>query len=290
MKLREMRHDDVDMVRMWRNHPDVRRNMYTSHVISHEEHWDWWNAYTAFDGRRYLIAETDVPVGFVGFTNIHNGTANWAFYKAHHAPKGTGSQMERLALEYAFEELKLEKLSCEVLAYNKPVYYLHRKHGFQVEGIFRKAHLFEGERHDIYRMAIFKGDWKDASEQKWVGYTLGSDMATFTEENIVDFARLAVDENPIHFGQNPIVPGMLTGSIFSGMIAQQWPGAIYLSQSLNFRAPVKPYELLQVTLKCVSQIRRRLWLETTVTKGATRTSDKPNGTVVVEGEAVVLLP
>lgn len=282
MKLRPMHWSDLPAVRNWRNHPDVRRNMYTHHQITEEEHQEWWQDRLLNDNV-YLIAEEDDPVGYVSFSNrrFDDRTADWAFYKAPDAPKGTGSNMERLALEYAFETLKLEKLSCEVLAYNKPVYYLHRKHGFQVEGIFRKAHLFEGERHDIYRMAIFKGDWKDALEQKLVGWD-SRDTWIFDDEQIRAFSEVIADHNSLHkSGPEQIAPGMFTGSLFSGFIAGLWPGAVYLQQSLNFKQPVRPGQQVIIVLKCVSQIRRRVWFETIVKRG---------DEIVLEGEALILLP
>lgn len=276
---------DEQKILTWRNHPDVRRNMYTHDDISEDVHhqWIYERLMHRHPGELYLIAnDGSTDVGFVSFTKYHHfhRTADWAFYKAPEAPKGTGTKMERAALEYAFETLKLEKLSCEVLAYNKPVYYLHRKHGFQCEGVFRKAHLFEGERHDIYRLAIFKGDWKDALEQTMVG-TIVSLAEDVYPDWIEQFCKVIEDENPIHQGPNAIAPGMYTGSLFSGAIAERWPGAVYLSQSLNFRKMVRAGETLDVFIKVVSQIRRKIWCETTIER---------KDEIVLDGEAVVLLP
>lgn len=41
--------------------------------------------------------------------------------------------MEYLALEYAFKDMGLHKLFCEVLAFNAPVIKLHQKFGFKIE-------------------------------------------------------------------------------------------------------------------------------------------------------------
>lgn len=285
MNLRPMEYGDLEMVREWRNHPDVRRNMYTHHEIGFDEHALWWDA--ADDDRLFIAGDKGGPLGVVCFSNYHpeHLTSDWAFYKAPDAPKGTGTQMERLAIEYAFATLGLEKLSCEVLSYNKPVYYLHRKHGFQLEGTFKKAHLFEGERHDIYRLALFKGDWKDALAQTMVGKEF-NDTSDFGWGDVQTFQELTNDFNPVHGAPNGILPGMLTASLIPAVIAEAFPGCIYLKQELKFVAKAYPGDTpLQAVAKVVSQVGRKVWLETHVCKRGA-----PEHEVVLEGEALVLLP
>jgi RimJ/RimL family protein N-acetyltransferase len=55
--------------------------------------------------------------------------------------------------------LKLHKLSCEVLAFNEPVVGLHKKFGFQVEGVFRDHHKMNGDYVDIVRMGLLEREW-----------------------------------------------------------------------------------------------------------------------------------
>lgn len=85
--------------------------------------------------------------------------------------------MEFLALDYAFEELRLHKLYCEVLAFNTPVIKLHQKFGFEVEGVFREQHRREGHFVDVYRLAIFSGIWSEkraAMREKLIRLAKGS--------------------------------------------------------------------------------------------------------------------
>src|SRR5882672_11389540 len=82
---------------------------------------------------------------------------------------------------------------------------------------------------------------------------------TITEAAIQTFGDLSGDHNPLHFDEEharrtrfgrPISHGMLTGSLFSPIIAHQLPGegAIYLSQSLKFLAPVFAGDTVTATL------------------------------------------
>jgi UDP-4-amino-4,6-dideoxy-N-acetyl-beta-L-altrosamine N-acetyltransferase len=104
-----------------------------------------------------------VPLGIVGFNHIDqaNRNAAWAFYAAPDAPRGTGSKMEYLALNHAFDQLGLHKLQCEVLAFNEPVIKLHKKFGFKVEGVFREQHRVDERFVDIFRLGLLANEWAE---------------------------------------------------------------------------------------------------------------------------------
>ena len=117
---------------------------------------------------------------------------------------------------------------------------------------------------------------------------------TVTEADIAAFAGVSGDTNPIHlhegfarttrFGQR-IAHGMLSGSFISTVIGTKLPGpgAIYVSQTMNFMAPVMIGETITAvaTITEIDDRRRRVTLKTQCLNG-----DK----VVIEGEAVVLVP
>ena len=114
-----------------------------------------------------------------------------------------------------------------------------------------------------------------------------------TERDVIRFAELTGDINPIHmdklyaeqtvFGER-IAHGMLTASLVSAVLGIKLPGPgnIYVSQSLKFRAPVKFGDVIEAEVEVVEKIpeRNRVHLKTTC-----RNQD---GTVVLEGEAVVI--
>lgn len=167
-KLRPMADEDLVMVLDWRNAPEVRSKMYTRHVISLEEHSDWWKRTKHRADQRYFVYEFEgAPLGVVGFTQIDRVSQNcsWAFYASPNAPRGTGSRMEYLALNYVFEELRLNKLFCEVLSFNEAVIRLHTKFGFQREGLFRQQHMVDGVFHDIVRFGLLETEWQKVREQ-----------------------------------------------------------------------------------------------------------------------------
>ncbi len=79
-----------------------------------------------------------------------------------------------------------------------------------------------------------------------------------TEGDIVDFAALSGDRNPLHLDEEyarstevggRIAQGMLLGAILSRLVGMHLPGrhALYLAQSLEFVTPVRPGDDLMVT-------------------------------------------
>ena len=130
-------------------------------------------------------------------------------------------------------------------------------------------------------------------EELSVGMT-ASYGKTVTEADLILFAAVSGDTNPVHINQDyanssyfkgRIAHGMLSASFISTTIGTKLPGpgVIYLSQNLKFLAPVRIGDTVyaRVTITEILTDKRRLLLRTTCTVG-----DK----VVVDGEAVVWLP
>lgn len=169
--LKPIAQSELELMRSWRNEPAVRKNMYTTHEISAEEHMSWWNRIQGQkDCEYFMYYREGSPEGVVGFTQIDSIQlhASWAFYAAPLAKKGTGGRMEYLALEHAFSALELRKLNCEVLSFNAAVIKLHKKFGFAEEGVFKAHHRFEGGWADIHRLAIFSEEWAVRREDMYL--------------------------------------------------------------------------------------------------------------------------
>jgi UDP-4-amino-4,6-dideoxy-N-acetyl-beta-L-altrosamine N-acetyltransferase len=307
--LRPMNETDMDLVLEWRNRPEIRANMYTSHVISAEEHQRWFKTSLPDPAKRLLMCVDGdgAPVGVVIFSEINrqHGTATWAFYSGDTTRRGVGSEMEFLALDYAFGDLALEKLNCEVLSFNMPVVDFHRKHGFRLEGVFRAHFVRDGMRHDVYRLAHFRKSWLEhvrpamvaARESKaprpFKAGTTHRQKTNITRELVKHFAEVSGDTNSVHLDEaaaraagfdGVIAHGMLVGAGLSKILGTDFPGrgTIYVSQSMQFVAPVYPDTELEYTLRIASIIGRRVIIETTVADLSGRT--------VLTGEAELLLP
>lgn len=113
-------------------------------------------------------------------------------------------------------------------------------------------------------------------------------------EDIQVFADLTGDNNPVHLNQEfaaqtmfkgRIAHGMLTASLLSTVIGTRLPGpgCIYVSQSLNFRAPVRIGDTVVATARITELIAGR--------RRAIFACDcAVNDRTVLDGEAVIMVP
>lgn len=117
---------------------------------------------------------------------------------------------------------------------------------------------------------------------------------TVTEADIVLFAGVSGDHNPVHVNEEyaqttmfkgRIAHGALSASFISAALGMSLPGTgtIYLSQSLKFKAPVRIGETVTatVTVKAMDERRKFVTFDTVCTVA---------GKVVIEGEALVIAP
>jgi 3-hydroxybutyryl-CoA dehydratase len=117
---------------------------------------------------------------------------------------------------------------------------------------------------------------------------------TITEADILLFAAVSTDTNPVHinaeaakasiFGER-IAHGMLSAGLISAVLGTQLPGpgTIYMGQTLRFRAPVKIGDTVTATVEitAIDAAKRRATLKTICAV---------SGKVVIEGEAQVQIP
>ena len=155
---------DRDMVRTWRNSPEVARWMITDRNVSEEEHRVWFERVLLDPSHRYWVvqdAERSVGVVSLNGIDVHHERCSWAFYIGEPSDRGrgVGAAVEFLVLEEAFVRLGLKKLCGEVLSFNEPILRLHRKFGYIEEGRLvahiKKNHVW----HDLILIAHFRERW-----------------------------------------------------------------------------------------------------------------------------------
>lgn len=114
------------------------------------------------------------------------------------------------------------------------------------------------------------------------------------ENDLVAFAQVSGDTNPVHLDEayaattpfgGRIAHGMLSAAYISAVLGTRLPGpgAIYLSQQMRFRRPVRIGDEVtaRVTITALEEKRGQVTLETVCLV---------SGKAVLDGEAVVLAP
>jgi 3-hydroxybutyryl-CoA dehydratase len=125
------------------------------------------------------------------------------------------------------------------------------------------------------------GDTADATE-------------AITDDDIEAYAALVGDTNPIHVDdeyaretmfEGRVAHGMLSAGIVSAALADLDGDIVYLSQDLQFEAPVRPGDTVTATAEVVEDIGNdQLRVQTTVVTDP----DGDDPTTVLSGDATVM--
>lgn len=136
--LREATDADLDNMRTWRNHPEVRRVSLTQHEIQPDEHRAWWEKTKNDPTRKVLIYERDdIPSGVVTFFDMEGGKSWWGYYLDNDGLEQRGAMfpawmsIQREAVKYAKNELGLTQLDGETLAMNESAVGFNERMGFE---------------------------------------------------------------------------------------------------------------------------------------------------------------
>ena len=117
---------------------------------------------------------------------------------------------------------------------------------------------------------------------------------TVASSDVVGFAEVTGDRNPIHLSEHfaattpfgtRIAHGLYTASLISAVLGTRLPGpgAVYVSQTLNFRAPVKIGDTVEVAVAVTELIPEKFRARLSCTCAV-------GGETVLDGEALVKVP
>jgi 3-hydroxybutyryl-CoA dehydratase len=126
-----------------------------------------------------------------------------------------------------------------------------------------------------------------------VGMTVAT-QNTVTEQDVVDFARVSGDNNPLHMDEayakttlfgGRIAHGALTASYISAIMGNDLPGpgAVFMELNLKFVRPVRIGDTVNSSAEVVEMIERGYRVTLSV-KG------EVGGKTVLRGEAKVMVP
>ncbi|XP_031501835.1 uncharacterized protein LOC116265395 [Nymphaea colorata] len=117
----------------------------------------------------------------------------------------------------------------------------------------------------------------------------------FTPADVDAYSKVSHDTNPVHFDadlarlfgfRDRVVHGMLVASLFPNVIASHFPGAVYVSQTLQFRSPVYVGEKVVAEVQTLHLRENR---KRHLAKFRTKCL-KDGNHVVIDGEAMAILP
>tara|TARA_B100000513_G_scaffold192186_1_gene118233 strand:+ start:192 stop:647 length:456 start_codon:yes stop_codon:yes gene_type:complete len=117
---------------------------------------------------------------------------------------------------------------------------------------------------------------------------------TITESDILIFAGVSGDTNPVHLNhefasetvfEDCIAHGLLTASYISTVIGTKMPGpgCIYVGQNLKFKAPVRAGDTVTARATIIEKIEEKKFVRI-------QTQCLVRDKVVLDGEATIMVP
>lgn len=169
--LRAVEKEDMDFLRMMINDEKMEMQVVGwSFPISKYEQEKWFDSQiNNTNNIRYIIELEGNPIGLETLTSI-----DWKNRKACHGiklydkkmrGKGYGTDTLKTIMKYAFEELQLNKIYSTILEHNKASIKLHKKCGWETEGILKES-VFKNNRYiNEIQVAILKKQYEEIKQQ-----------------------------------------------------------------------------------------------------------------------------
>lgn len=159
--LRRMERGDTDNIVKWRNNGRVRRNFIYREQFTPGVHENWMETMVETGKAVQLIIceKADMrPVGSVYFRDIDRKKkeAEYGIFIGEDdaAGKGYGSETAHLAVEYAFGELGLDRLTLRVFTDNEAAIRSYEGAGFSGKTLLKDVECSDGEKKDMFLMEL----------------------------------------------------------------------------------------------------------------------------------------
>lgn len=174
---------DARLMMRWINDPDTRQFLmrFAPVMLEGEEKWLSEMAagtahMSAVSNVVFLLVDksTNKRVGSMGLHRIdwknRNAITGTMIGERHSRNKGLGSDAKMLLLNWAFNELGLNKVESRVLAFNDRSLAYGKKCGYQEVGRLHRHIWRNGQWHDEYILEVHADDWRPL----WVQFEEGS--------------------------------------------------------------------------------------------------------------------
>lgn len=164
VSIRKFTFDDIPNKIEWINNPDNNRYLHYDLPLEYEKTVKWFLNNQDRDDRYDAVIEVDgVPVGLIGLLSIDKRNNKAEYYISmgltSYKGKGVAAQASRLILNYAFNELKLNRIYLFTESDNIIAQRLFEKIGFVKEGVLKNDVYSKGHFVDCYAYAICRSDF-----------------------------------------------------------------------------------------------------------------------------------
>lgn len=158
--IRDFEKEDIVNKVRWINNPENSQYLHYNLPLKVDETIEWFLKRDISKRCDCVIEYESIPVGLIGLLNIDYINRKAEFYismgETEYKRKGIATVATKLIIQYAFENLNLNKVYLNVDRDNIMACKLYEKVGFRCEGIFEKDMFHRGEFIDRMRYGIIK--------------------------------------------------------------------------------------------------------------------------------------
>ena len=167
LKLGPLREKDLDILARWYEDTDFLR-FYDFHPATPRTRIQLEEIYKSGGSDEFipLAIRKNADDEMIGLTEIdgisYSNRFAWisiGLGASTERGRGYGFEALSLAIDFAFNEINLERLQLNVISYNTAGIKLYEKLGFKKEGIYREAVLRDGVRSDLYLYGLLRREW-----------------------------------------------------------------------------------------------------------------------------------
>ncbi|MGN0513841.1 MAG: UDP-4-amino-4,6-dideoxy-N-acetyl-beta-L-altrosamine N-acetyltransferase [Lachnospiraceae bacterium] len=169
-RCRKIKETDLERIMEWRMMPEITAYMNTDPVLTMEGQLKWYEKIKNSKDEMYWILEVDdEPVGVVNYANwdkknsiIHTGV--YIAVKEKRSIKLTVNLQMSLYF-FAFEILKVNKVSMEILSNNKGMIDLNQRLGAHLDGVLREEICKKNQYYDLYLLSLLASEWEKIKQK-----------------------------------------------------------------------------------------------------------------------------
>lgn len=156
---------DAQPMYSWLNDPAIARSNGEVRPTDGQGFAAWFNALGKDRSRVYFAIRARADKRLLGYLTIldlhpafRSAELGITIGAAADRGQGHGGEAVRLAMDYCWRQLDLQRLTLRIYGANPAAIRCYEKAGFVVEGVLRRAAYFDGERVDVTLMGALRGE------------------------------------------------------------------------------------------------------------------------------------
>ncbi len=167
--LSSLERHNIDILREWRNQPELRQYFREHKEISSDMQIGWYENKVLGDSNQYNFEIHDLQssklIGHCGlyYINWISRSAEFGIYIGDYSFRngGYGSDSLRTLIQYGFNQLNMNKIWAEVYSNNKALD-VYTRVGFKIDGVLRQNVFKNGEYLDSTIISLLKSEYEES--------------------------------------------------------------------------------------------------------------------------------